>query len=171
MLLFRYNYYSRAKRFFKICPGPIKFPAWNIFKKLINVLSLIRASWQQQMLKINKIVLDYYSELKSTYTTQLLRYIKGIPVFAKLCHLLDQNQILAGQKYQNGIQKWRSKKFRLSKFFLGGQKSRWHQHKWDFIPSKLSFIFFFKKKGQVLLQRIAIKLCEILICLCKGTST
>ena len=49
--------------FGKFCPGPIKRPAWNILEKLINVLSLIRASWVEQMLKINKIVLVYYSEL------------------------------------------------------------------------------------------------------------
>ena len=49
--------------FGKFCPDPIKRPAWNIFEKLINVLSLIRASWVEQMLKINKIVLVYYSEL------------------------------------------------------------------------------------------------------------
>ena len=53
--------------FGKFCPGPIKRPSWNIFEKLINVLSLIRASWVEQMLKINKIVQPYYSELQSKY--------------------------------------------------------------------------------------------------------
>ena len=52
--------------FGKFCPGPIKRPAWNIFEKLINVLSLIRAYWVEQMFKINEIVLVYYSEVKSS---------------------------------------------------------------------------------------------------------
>ena len=49
----------KPARIFLKCPGPNKRPAWNIFQKLISVLSLIRASWVEQMLKINKIVLDY----------------------------------------------------------------------------------------------------------------
>ena len=57
--------------FGKFCPGPIKRPAWNIFEKLINVLSLIRASWVEQMLKINKIVQPYYSELQSIRVKKL----------------------------------------------------------------------------------------------------